>query len=282
MFFLHYVNSLKLSDENGKFATLSQYIYNSNIIDNMKKMLFFIMTSCVINAFVLVSCVGSDTQYPYTFYSIKVFDDTDVEELARYVKKNDTIKIRQFLRDNPDVDIDTRDQYFGSSLLMWAIFNDKYESFHCLLQCGANPNFRNHYHLKTPLVYASEAIDDNYNYDVRYCKELLEHGADVNVNDGEPIINATWRCLPYVKVLVEYGADLTVGKDVNCSPANHAIIHLHPDIAEYLIIEKKTVLYKEPSFKNWINDPEMEKSKKRIQDYLEKHPEQKCYEQNVE
>ena len=232
---------------------------------------------------VLVSCVGSDTQYPYTFYSIKVYDDTDVEELARYVKKNDTIKIRQFLRDNPNVDIDARDQYYGSSLLMWAIFNDKYESFHCLLQCGANPNFRSHYHLKTPLIYASEAIDDHYNYDVRYCKELLEHGADVNVNDGVPIMNAVARCLPYVKVLVKYGADLTVGKEIHRSPANHALLHGHHEIAEYLIIEEKAVLYKTPNFSTWApNDTVMEKSKKRILEYLEKHPEQKCYEQNVE
>ena len=73
-----------------------------------------------------VICLSScrkDTKdpYPYTFHSIKNYDDTAVEKLAKYVKKNDTIAIVEFIKNNPNVSIDTKDKYFGSSLLMFAI-----------------------------------------------------------------------------------------------------------------------------------------------------------------
>lgn len=59
--------------------------------------------------------------------------------------------------------------------------------------------------------------------------------------------------MKYTKLLVEYGADLTVGK-YNQSPADLAIIYAEADISVYLICEKGAVLYNEPRFNNWILD----------------------------
>ena len=80
--------------------------------------IIFIILSCF-------SCKNNNAPYPYTFYSTDNYDKTAVENLAKYVKKNDTIAILKFLNENPTVSIDTKDKYFGSSLLMFAIFNGK-------------------------------------------------------------------------------------------------------------------------------------------------------------
>ena len=233
-----------------------------------------------------VICLSSckkDTKgpYPYTFYSIKNYDDTAVEKLAKYVKKNDTIAIVEFLKDNPNVSIDTKDRYFGYSLLMWAVFNHRYEAFHCLLNHGANPNFIGEYHKETPLLqsfcyYGSSWDEKSYEIDTRYCRELLEKGA--NPNYGYAIHEAAARDLEYVKLLIEYGADFNT-KYYGHSPADDAIIQVQPEIAKFLIIEKKALLYNEPFWRSWdgIKDPKFSTAKKEILDYLKEHPEQLMY-----
>lgn len=221
----------------------------------------------------IVSCHNSDDKYPYTFYTPKNYDDTDVEKLARYVLDNDTVSIVRFLKENPDVDIDTRDKYFGASLLMFAIFNDQYEAFHCLLEHGADPNFQCYYQNETALNYACQQIDDDYHHDSRFCKELVEHGADVNKQ--EPIMDACMKSLEDTKLLVEHGADLAIGKEYGCSPADMAIIQTKPEIARYLVCEVGGILYKEPTYSCWLEDDiEAMEIKKYIEDYLANHPEQ--------
>lgn len=220
-----------------------------------------------------MSCKNKSTErYPYTFYSIKNYDGTAVEKLAQMVRKNDTVKILKFLADNPSVSIDTRDKYFGYSLLMWAIFNHKYEAFHCLLNHGANPNFIGYYRRETPLYLATSYCGPNYERDFRYCKELLEHGA--NPNFGDVIRNAVARDLVFTQLLIEYGADYN--KQINQhSPAEWAIILCKPEIAEYLIIEKKGLLYNKPFYGSFSEDnSDFILFKRKIENYLKKHPEQ--------
>lgn len=231
-------------------------------------------------AFVCFSCKKSNAPYPYTFHSIKNYDDTEVEVLAKYVKKNDTISIVEFLKDNPNVSIDTKDRYFGHSLLMFAIFNGKYEAFHCLLNHGADPNFIGEYRKHTPLYFAATYCGPKYERDARYCKELLEKGA--NPNYCYVIHEAVARDLEYVKLLIEYGADFNT-KYYGRSPADDAIIQIMPEIAEYLIIEKKALIYNHPFWKSWegYEDPKfassLASSRKRIINYLKEHPEQLMY-----
>ena len=232
-----------------------------------------------------VICLSSckkDTKgpYPYTFYSIKNYDDTGVEKLAKYVKKNDTIAIVEFLKDNPNVSIDTKDRYFGHSLLMFAIFNGKYEAFHCLLNHGADPNLISDYRKHTPLYFAATYCGPKYERDARYCKELLEKGA--NPNYCYVIHEAVAMDLEYVKLLIEYGADFNT-KYYGRSPADDAIIQIMPEIAEYLIIEKKALIYNHPFWKSWEGYEDskfassLASSRKRIINYLKEHPEQLMY-----
>ena len=86
----------------------------------MKKyLIIFIILSCF-------SCKKNNVSYPYTFFSTKNYNGTSVEKLAKYVKKNDTIAILDFLHDNPTVSIDTKDKFFGSSLLQYLTGNMKH------------------------------------------------------------------------------------------------------------------------------------------------------------
>ena len=241
-------------------------------------MKYFLIILITLSCF---SCRKNTDPYPYTFFSIKNYDGTEVEDLAEYVEDNDTIAILEFLHDNPTVSIDTKDKYFGYSLLMWAVFNHRYEAFHCLLNQGADPNFVGEYKKETPLLqsfcyYGSSWDEDSYKIDTRYCKELLEKGADPNF--GHAIHKAAGRNLEYVQNLIEYGADYNSTYDGQ-SPADKAIILCQPEIAEYLIIEKKALLYDRPFWKNWdvVADPKFAPSKKRILDYLKDHPEQLKY-----
>ena len=232
-----------------------------------------------------VICLSScrkDTKdpYPYTFHSIKNYDDTAVEKLAKYVKKNDTIAIVEFIKNNPNISIDTKDKYFGSSLLMFAIFNCKYEAFHCLLNHGADPNLISDYRKRTPLYFAATYCGPQYERDARYCKELLEKGA--NPNCGYIIHEAVERDLEYVKLLIEYGADFNT-KYYGRSPADDAIIQVQPEIAEFLIIGNKAKLYNSPFWKSWEGYEDskfassLASSRKRIINYLKEHPEQMMY-----
>lgn len=223
--------------------------------------------------FLCFSCNNNKEPYPFTFHSVKNYIGTAVEDLAKYVDENDTVAILEFLHRYSLVSIDTRDKYFGSSLLMFAIFNGKYEAFHCLLNHGADPNFVSDYRNQAPLYFAVTYCGPQYERDPRFCKELLERGA--NPNYGNVIYEAVGRELEYVKLLVEYGADYNT-KYFDRSPADDAIILCKPEIAEYLILEKKALLYKRPFWKNWDRngDTIFASTKKRILDYLKEHPEQ--------
>ncbi len=225
---------------------------------------------------VCFSCRGNDNPYPYTFFSTRNYEGTLVEDLAKHVKKNDTIAIIEFLRKNPTVSIDTKDKFFGSSLLMFAIYNGQYEAFHCLLHHGANPNFVADYRKETPLYLAAGYCGPQYESNPIFCKELLEHGADPNY--GYVIHRAAGSELEYVKVLVEYGANYNT-KYYGRSPADDAIILCQPEIAVFLIIEKKALLYNPPFWKNWdgTGNSQFASLKKKIVNYLKSHPEQLMY-----
>lgn len=234
----------------------------------MKQVMLFI------TVLLCMSC-GNNDPYPYTFHSIKNYRGTEVYKLAKHVRDNDTIAMLEFMKENPSVSVDTKDKYFGYSLLMWAIYNGKYDAFHCLLNHGANPNFQGTYHQETPMRQAAHFFGRNYESDSRYIEELLEHGAVPQLKD---LIAAVSNDLTYTKLLVESGMDYNARYEGENSAAEWAIIYRQPKIAEYLIIYKKAVLYEEPFFKGWyLGDPMFAASKKRIEEYLNKHPEQLLY-----
>ena len=187
-----------------------------------------------------------ECQREKTFYDISIFNGTKVEELSKYVNREDTTRISRFLREHPDVDIDTPDKEFGYSLLMWSIFNGKYKSFITLLRNHANPNYIGKKSQRlTPLYLSATYIDNYYNTDDRYLNKLIEYGADpylishdtINQVDNNAIV-ASIGHLPYLKVFVE-----KCGVDVNSSFKNKSLVWnavmLHNiDELHYLVVEK--------------------------------------------
>lgn len=175
-----------------------------------------------------------------TIYDISIFDNTRVSDLARFAANEDTLNIKKYIAENPKIDIDCPDPFLGVSLLMWSIYNDKYNSFIELLKHGADPNFISKNSGETPLIYATNFISER-GYDNRYIIELLKNGADANmlsieISEGDtiyrsPIPGAVWY-LEYIRPLVEIG-----GVDVNFSLYGISIVQ------DAIVLEKIDVLY---------------------------------------
>ena len=127
----------------------------------------------IIISILLISC-GQHR----TVSDVSIFENTKVEELATLVAKEDTLGIISYMKRHSDINIDEEDSYFGITLLMWSIYNDKYNSFIELLKHGADPNFISKNSGETPLIYATNFISER-GYDNRYIIELLK-----NVTEG--------------------------------------------------------------------------------------------------
>lgn len=109
------------------------------------------------------------------------FKDTEVWQLAKYVRMQDTRKIRSFVEQHPEINIDTQCPEFGTNLLQWCIDHGKYRSFEQLLKLGANSNYVSSKHGETPLMLASSFETIFGKEDIRYIVKLLEFGADPNL-----------------------------------------------------------------------------------------------------
>ncbi|MBQ3381812.1 MAG: hypothetical protein IJG54_00540 [Bacteroidales bacterium] len=165
--------------------------------------------------------------------NVSIYSNTPIKKLAYFVKNQDTLSIRLFLSHNKDVNIDTPDPYFGCSLLLYAIYNEKLLSTEQLLKLGANPNIIDHQG-KCPLLYASLFLSDGS----KFIKVLMKYGADPTYNpSGEKVNNPLyWAPLKIsdIKAYIESGLDI---KDTTIS---HLILSQSYDIEtkHYLICEK--------------------------------------------
>lgn len=177
-----------------------------------------------------------------SFYDVGIFNGTNVEKLSRYVESEDTVAMKEYLFNN-HIDIDTPDLKYGASLLMWSIFNGKYDSFKILLENGADPNYIDKKG-NTPLFLAVTYIDSNYRTDDRYIKLLIRKGANpylitfdsITDTKHDPISMSPLH-LDYLRVFIE-----ECNVDVNFesygrSLVETAIIHEKLDELYYLVVE---------------------------------------------
>lgn len=181
-----------------------------------------------------------------TIYDISIFDDTEVSSLAKFVANQDTFSIKQFIKNHPQINIDSPDPFLGSNLLIWSIYNDKYESFRMLLNAGANPNFVCLKDGETPLISASRFLNEK-GVDSRYISNLLQHGADgslISIDNSEghtiyrsPIVYAI-NHIEYIRLFVEQGG-LDVNFSVNgISIVQWAIMEKKIDVLFYLVVDR--------------------------------------------
>lgn len=202
--------------------------------------------------FYCLSFLQSCAQKELTMYDVELFKNTPIWLLAKAVDSQDTIKIQNLIKEDK-LYIDYQDPIFDRSLLMWSIFNGKYESFKKLLSLGANPNIVSKYDGETPMTYASNYFK-NYKIDSRYLKDLLKAGGNPELvtfnkeNNNVPveaIYYAVTTSLEYTKLLIDAGVDVNHKTGNYSSILESAILQEKIDIVYYLVEEKgaKTNLY---------------------------------------
>jgi len=159
--------------------------------------------------------------------SEKYFEEKIYNEIAQSII-NDDASTFDMLTTDESVDLETT-SYKGNSLLVIALFNERYEMFKRLIELGANPNFINPLTKESVLMKSVRSFGSQFewNYDLRYMKLLLENGADPNyaisqeiivdtnklrtsVLPTSPLINASNENLEMVQLLLEYGADFSI------------------------------------------------------------------------
>lgn len=191
--------------------------------------------------FFLQSCA----QKELTMYDVELFKSTPVWLLAKAVDLQDTIKIKKLIKEDK-LYIDYQDPIFDRSLLMWSIFNGRYESFELLLSLGANPNIVSKYDGETPMTYASNYFKD-YSIDSRYLKHLLKAGGNPKLvtynkeNNNVPvdaISYAVTTSLEYTKLLIDAGVSVNHKIGNYNTILESAILQEKADIVYYLVVEK--------------------------------------------
>jgi ankyrin repeat protein len=76
------------------------------------------------------------------------------------------------------------------------------------------------------------------NGDLEMVKFLVEHGADVNCDDGLPLMcSAEYGHLDIVKFLIEHGADIYIDKnnDIGISALQMSASHGHLEVVKFLV-----------------------------------------------
>lgn len=200
----------------------------------------------------------------YAIRDIKIYKNTEVWDLAKSVKKENIYSINKLLDRNPEL-VDYKDPYYDTTLLVWAVGMEKYNSAEALLQRGANPNCKTNIDGRTPLLVATgySWVDNNNNQDSRFVKLLLDYGADPNITlDGEkgkktrgiqepgltPLMNSIGSGIEKTKMLVSYGADINYKTKYGTTAAIHSLLDpVDINYAYYLIAEMKADV-KEPYF----------------------------------
>lgn len=159
---------------------------------------------------------------------IRLFQGTDAWVLAKVVESEDTTEIERLIREE-GIPVDSREEKFGQSLLMWSTYTNRYNSAKALLQNGADPNLTDDYSGKSAILVASdygffggEGENAGYDTSTTMLRLVLDHGGNPNqVHQGKhpdninkiqtPLMVSAGCCLHKTQLLVEHGADVNFG-----------------------------------------------------------------------
>lgn len=183
------------------------------------------------------SCV--EPSPPLLAHELDLFRATTSWPLARAVGDGDTVDIARLLAAH-GAWVNVREPRFGLTLLMWAVYTDRYASAQALLRHGADPNLRTTSHGVTALIYGA----DKYRTSA-YVKLLLAHGADPNLRatdslerNATPLIAAALNRLESVRLLVAAGANVNHQAPYSKSALEAALLRERVDIVRYLLVEQ--------------------------------------------
>lgn len=215
-------------------------------------MRFFILTGFIL----WLSCNTLDS---FRSRYLKFFNDTEAEELAYAVYREDTTEIKEIL-DAKSTDVNFQEEQYGYSVLMIAVIENKINSVKVLLEHGADPNLQNKRNINS-VILACNSI-----YHVGECPDeilhlLLKHGGDPNSiwyfeekteNGGGAIMNTTplmeasgAGCINQINLLLNFGANInTYTLHEGYGAISESIILDQLKVTRYLIIEKKAKIPK--------------------------------------
>lgn len=239
-----------------------------------------------------ISGLNSYSQYrePGAGYSWKLFDHTPLQELADAVSKEDTVRIRDILKDRR-VNINLQEPIFGNTILLLAVENDKLLSTKALIEGGADINVRD----STDFQAIHRAVEYT-----NLCKNalailelLVEHGANVNsvAKNGSfrtPLEGATDN-LNCFKYLLNHGADCYAYSDMKypvwAKMLNYNMLE-RIYVIKYVVVDKKMPIprpiaydyidhsprdiYSYLNGPDHLRDPKKSAAKKAVLDYLKK------------
>jgi len=208
----------------------------------MKKLIIYLIT-----IFSFISCNNRENivnKQTLLGNDYRLFQKTPAWELAKAVEDEDTIKIKEILK-NKKSDIDFKEPKFGSTLLMLSIINSQYVSTRTLLQMGANPNVQDSYRKTSSVIFAAS------NDDPKYLKLILEYKGNANAietapfKEGDEVRESALlaaisfldpNSLKKVKLLVESGANVNYHNPGHTKlPLSKALIVEKLDVALYLL-----------------------------------------------
>ncbi|GHT12143.1 hypothetical protein FACS189426_15070 [Bacteroidia bacterium] len=201
--------------------------------------LLFLMLSFVVGikkiAGKIVFVVGILCCIPFTYLCILNYDNSHWECLGPFfqsIEKKKYDKMKQLIEEGYDVNENNRCAY-ESTPLSYAVHKGDIRSVQLLVEHGADPNLEPNIG-STPL---DEAI---YKGDTAILNYLLDHGADVSLKTGSvnpifPIEFATVNLSAnkdIVEALINHGADVNVN---NCEPLRGAIRNHNYEVVRCLL-----------------------------------------------
>lgn len=233
-------------------------------------------------------------------YEFDLFKNTPNWKLAKAIENEDVDQIVTILKD-VNVKINLQEPKYGQTLLMLAVGNDKLKSVKILLEHGAEQNILDS--LKKAPIHEVTDLSMEKKHRVEILNLLLQYGANPNnllvrydrKGDTMPYITTPLKNaigdLACTKVLLEHGADIYLKIRKNYSVWSDLLvldskIHQNIFVAKYIIVDMQLLvpnplsyhpLTNEPINALFLlekhrvyNDPEKQKAKDAILDYLQK------------
>ncbi len=183
-------------------------------------------------------------------FDVRQFESTPAFEVAKAVQDEDTIKVSQAIRKNPEL-LSFQEKRFGHSLLSFAVITGKLQAVKNLLRLGADANQKADSSNLSPFLYACR-FASSIAHGNEILQHLIRHGADLNSSFVDSSLDQFGRkkmfkssplelvCrygnLQAVRLLINSGADpFRYPSNGEKSLVNASLPNL--DILKYLLME---------------------------------------------
>ncbi|MFR6074745.1 ankyrin repeat domain-containing protein [Phocaeicola coprocola] len=112
----------------------------------------------------------------------RLYRNTPCEELAKAINRQNVQEIDRILSQSPEL-LSYKESKFNQSILFYAISDDKIRAVEALLKHGANPNQVVIDSNKSISIPISDVCGQYWDEDkkIKYVRLLLEYGADINI-----------------------------------------------------------------------------------------------------